>query len=464
MTVSGVWMGSFGPGCVIAIDSLSVLDERILCSLNQKNELLLRIPANVLQPRNAGSVITLTDLASNVYSSSSSMSQLTIVNDFFVSSVKNSLIDSFIEVTGSEFGDSAAVVSATVLFSMMRVLQITRGVVTLSGSGSEFDVGDTVRFSGTSLASNLLSDVLYIVSSKPTPTSITLQTMDGAAVTNLGAAADISSIFMSVVSPCTVNPRAFTSSAFSCMHTPLLSRQAQLVVGITLELSVLGVVKTFTFPDFKIMPAAAQSLAAPNVSFVSAAQRVASPQSITVLGSNFGVNAAAVAVDVSMPSRCDRQFVATAAQARPAPIAGFLAGSAIVTFTQLSFTSVSVSVVATDLTSDLTGVYIYLLPIITDPTGSVVFALCGASPPCPTGTSPTVTATWNTASGLTSAILNGLFSASNIGLYANLHTVNNKDGELRANINPALSSILCKAFVDSEISVASVKVFLGLQL
>jgi len=76
-----------------------------------------------------------------------------------------------------------------------------------------------------------------------------------------------------------------------------------------------------------------------------------------------------------------------------------------------------------------------LLSSLAAETGPVVFVLCGTlpSPSCPSGLSPTVTATWNIAS--TSAVFSSLFSASDIGLYVNLLTSNNPSGELRANIN-----------------------------
>jgi hypothetical protein len=172
-----------------------------------------------------------------------------------------------------------------------------------------------------------------------------------------------------------------------------------------------------------------RSLGKATISLVSAAQRVDSAQTVTVLGSNFGSNAAAVAVSVSVPSRCDRQFVATAAQERPLPSVGSPGGSTTVTFKQLSPTSVSITVVATGLTSDLTGVHIHLLSRLSDATGPVVFGLCGS---LPLSAFPTVSATWTAASGLTSAILDGLYSTSNISLYANIHTASNPCGELGA--------------------------------
>jgi len=135
----------------------------------------------------------------------------------------------------------------------------------------------------------------------------------------------------------------------------------------------------------------------------------------------------------------ERQFVATVAQEKPLPSVGSPAGSATVTFKQLSQTSVSITVVATGLTSNLTGVHIHLLSnVATAATGPVVFPLCSGSPPsaCPIGLSPTVSATWTAASGLTSAILDSLFSSSNIGLYVNIHTVSNPFGELRADVDP----------------------------
>jgi len=381
-----------------------------------------------------------------------------VVQDFIVTSVNNSLQDAFVEITGSAFGSSHTAVSATIIFSMLRVLDITRCVVTLSGSGSEYDVGDTVRFSGTSPVSPLLSDVLYIVSNKVSPASVTLQTIDRVPICPSDAVvtANVQNFNMSVASPCFVNPLTFTSSTFTCAHTPM-SVQAQLVVGISLELSVRGATKTFTFPDFTLVPAASRSLAVPTVSLVSSAQRVASSQLITVLGSNFGVNASAVAVAVSMPSRCERQIFATVAQQRPTPTVGSPAGSAVVTFRQLSLTSVSITIVATGLTSTLTGVHIRMLSVITDLEGPVVFSLCGASPqPCPTLLNPSVTANWNIESGLTSAILNGLFSARNIGMYVNLHTANNPSGELRADIKSELSTISCLALADAELPVSNV--------
>jgi hypothetical protein len=452
-------MGSFGRNCVNAFGSMLNVNLLILCSFRQNNQLELKIPAYSLQPQDSGSVIVLTDMSSNVYSSSNSTSsQLTIVNDFFVSSVNNSLQDSFVEVSGSQFGSAASAVTVTMMFSSSQVLSATSSVIVLSGSGSEFDVGDTVRFSGTGSITNLQLGSLYTVSSKPTPTSVTLLSMDRTAVTNLSTAADVSNVFMSVVSPCPIIPRTFTSTSFSCAHTPL-SVQAQLVVGMALELSIFGITKTFNFPDFTLVPAPVRSLAKPTISLVSAAQRVASAQTVTLLGSNFGSNAAAVAVSVSLPSRCDRQFVATAAQERPLPSVGSPGGSATVTFKQLSPTSVSITVVATGLTSDLTGVHIHLLSRLSDATGPVVFGLCGSLPlsACPTGLSPTVSATWTAASGLTSAILDGLYSTSNIGLYANIHTASNPIfGELRANVDPALSSIVCTALSDAELPVSDV--------
>jgi hypothetical protein len=453
VTVQGVWLGSFDARCVDSIGTMSGAKQQILCTYNQNRELVLKIPAYALQPQNAGQVVTLTDLTSNVYSSSSgTLSQLTVVKDFFVSSVGNSLLDEFVDVVGSEFGSSPADVTATVVFSRLHVLSMTARAIALSGSGVECQVGDTVRFSGAGLVSSLQSGVLYIVSSKPTPTSITLQSMDRVEISNLGAVVDTSGVFMSVVSPCFVNPRAFTSTAFSCAHLPL-SPQAQLVVGIALELTVHGIVKTFTFPTFTLVPAPAQPPGATTVSRVSAAQLAASPQTITVLGSNFGASATAVSVSVSMPSRCDRQFVT-----RPFPMVSSPARSATVTFTQQSPTSVSIAVVAAGLTSALVGVHIHMLSSMSDPEGPVVFRLCNASSlaACPSGINPTVMSTWNTASGLTSAILDGMFSASNIGLYAILRTVNNPSGELRADVNPALGTINCKASVDSELPVSNV--------
>ena len=126
----------------------------------------------------------------------------------------------------------------------------------------------------------------------------------------------------------------------------------------------------------------------------------------------------------------------------PVP-SGSPAGSATVTFSQLSLSpiSVAVTVVATGLTSALTGVHIHLLSSITDATGPVVFSVCATSlNSCPTGgtASSTVTvpsATWTAALGLTGPIFNSLFSASNIGWYASLQTSANINGELRANIN-----------------------------
>jgi hypothetical protein len=120
-------------------------------------------------------------------------------------------------------------------------------------------------------------------------------------------------------------------------------------------------------------------------------------------------------------------------------------------------TSVSITIVATGLTSALTGVHIHMLTVITDLEGPVVFALCGVSPqPCPTLLNSTVTATWDIQSGLTSAILNDLFSATNVGIYVNLHTTNNPTGELRADIKSEMRTINCRASADAELPVANV--------
>jgi hypothetical protein len=119
-------------------------------------------------------------------------------------------------------------------------------------------------------------------------------------------------------------------------------------------------------------------------------------------------------------------------------------------------TSVSITIVATGLTSTLTSVRIRMLTVITDLEGPVVFSLCGASPqPCPTLLNPSVTANLNIESGLTSAILNGLFSARNIGVFVNLHTANNPSGENRANVKSELSTISCHALADAELPVAN---------
>jgi hypothetical protein len=129
----------------------------------------------------------------------------------------------------------------------------------------------------------------------------------------------------------------------------------------------------------------------------------------------------------------ERQFVATVAQEKPLPSVGSPAGSATVTFKQLSPTSVSITVVATGLTSNLVGAHIHLLSNLSDPTGPVIFSICGSAS-CPAGLSPTFSATW-TASGL-NAIVDSLFSSSNLGLYVNIHTVSNPSGELRADVDP----------------------------
>jgi hypothetical protein len=64
--------------------------------------------------------------------------QYDVTADFSVCFVINSLMDAFIEITGVGFGTLHTAVSATVMFSQLSVVDIIRGVITLSGPGSEF--------------------------------------------------------------------------------------------------------------------------------------------------------------------------------------------------------------------------------------------------------------------------------------------------------------------------------------
>ena len=377
VTVSGSFQSSAGSRCSVFFGSQPSVMNSVTCIFISSSQALVRIPAFAFTSPMVSSAVALTDLAGITHSSTSSvLTQLAVVSDFVVNSVNASLNDAFIDVAGGPFGSSVAALSATVLFSRMQVLGTSvTNLFTLSGTGSEFEVGDIVRFTGNlAAAPNLASGAFYVVASKPSPTTITLNTLDGVLVIT-SKVLDIANLIMTVASHCSVASWSFTPLAFSCARAPL-SAQAQLAGGLTVELSVLGVMKTFPFPLYSPAPATSRLPAAPAISLVSAAQRISSSQTITLLGSNFGANVSAIAVATLMPSRCDRQFTANADQERPAPT-GSPSGSATVTFTQSSPTSVVVTVVATGLSSALTGVHIHLQSSVTD---TVVFALCGEPP------------------------------------------------------------------------------------